>query len=781
MSPSSSSPAFPGAALQGRFPTSLGGASAGSAGGGSGASTSSTASAAALALANNRAPSSASLLAGVQAASLLDPRLLAAAVARSTSVEPGTPTEPDGAGRAGPDPEAAAWAALERDTSCFELYRKAYAGSLDLVFPPVFVATYALLADSGVLPTLALVALTPFAFSISVVLVMLRLGGGSSKDLPFSRFPFALVLSLECIFIVGFFVRIYPLAMLAWPSALALAVFGGLAVICHVRIPRSDPGFVESSPEHAQAGAAGQGRGRGRSDGAAGDVESGRGAPCGTAPGEDECCTRGAGGEVVPRSATPDPSSAAHRAGTPGGAPPPLLPRHLRPARRWGEPLPPPRRPPPPPALVAAHPAWCFTCDAYRPIRSKHCPYCDACVLEMDHHCPVVDRCVGEKNRALFGVYLASLFCGLVAWAWGFVAAAAAEATRNAMAGGGALGRHASSVGLLEALRRAYARVVLFAGSEAAARTYAPFLTEEEEFAQTGEPYAASLAGQLIPTAPPRGLALVSATWNLAMARPGLGMLAALWFPIFAMDVFLLGRVLVGAALNLTLNEQANRHRYGYLHTPVPPYGIFDNPFDRGLVENCAEFWLGRAKGDPSPYERYAQHVEELRRASGMVQPGSPGGAPAGGGGAASITAVADAASPLAAGSFPHARNGGASPARGGAGSFGAGTGAPPHRPVRSSLLGRGLSLLSLSSLVSRGDDARGGSSGGEVQGVTSPHGRPRPHSPGPFRQSIPWPTRVVRSWDAKRLSLHRARETRERDRERQLDAAVRRIVADTA
>lgn len=746
-------------------------ASAGSGASGSGASTSSAASAAARALVNNRAPSSASLPAGVQAAALLDPRLLAAAVARSTSVEPGTAVEPDGAARVGPDPEDAAWAALERDPSCFDLYRKAYVGSLDLAFPPIFVGLYALLADSGVLPTFALLVLAPFVFSLSVVLVMLRLGGGNSKDLPFSRFPFALILSLELIFIVGFFLRVYPLAMLAWPSALALAIFGGAAVVCHLRLPRSDPGFVESSSERGQgAGAGGQGSGH--------DLERGHRPQGGDAAHRrDDCCQRGAGGEVISAGGKPAAGggAAAGRVGSlsPSGVPPPLLPRHLRPARRWGEPMPPPRRPPPPPALVAAHPAWCFTCDSYRPIRSKHCPYCDACVLEMDHHCPVVDRCIGEKNRALFGVYLLGLFGGLIAWAWGFFAAAAAEATRGASGDGGVYGRRALSGGVLASLRRVYAQVVLLAGSGAAAGSLGSNMAEEEAFAEAnGEPLATATAGHALLAAPPHGLALASAAWNLAMARPGLGMLAALWFPIFVMDLFLLGRVLVGAALNLTLNEQANRHRYGYLHAPVPPYGVFDNPFDRGVVENCAEFWLGRAKGDLSPYERYAEHVEALRRAAGVVQVGGPGGSAAMPGGAASVTAVA---SPLAPRSSSQTHGGGVAPLRGGVGSSAAGGGASPHRGPRDLPQARG--FLPLAS----GDAEQpieGG--GGPSHGSVSPQGRSGAHSPSPFRQAIPWPTRLVRSWDAKRLSLHRARETRQRERDRQLDVAVRRIVADT-
>lgn len=39
---------------------------------------------------------------------------------------------------------------------------------------------------------------------------------------------------------------------------------------------------------------------------------------------------------------------------------------------------------------------------------------------------------------------------------------------------------------------------------------------------------------------------------------------------------------------NLTTNEKANYHRYRHFKTPE---GKFRNPFDRGVMMNCLEYW----------------------------------------------------------------------------------------------------------------------------------------------------------------------------------------------
>jgi hypothetical protein len=77
-----------------------------------------------------------------------------------------------------------------------------------------------------------------------------------------------------------------------------------------------------------------------------------------------------------------------------------------------------PRRLPPEElaAAQAAHPHLCFTCNIYRPIRSKHCQFCGVCRPEFCHHCPIVANCVAAGNRRAFAGYLVTLLAAELLW-----------------------------------------------------------------------------------------------------------------------------------------------------------------------------------------------------------------------------------------------------------------------------------------------------------------------------------------------------------------------------
>ncbi|CAJ0553324.1 Ff.00g118360.m01.CDS01 [Fusarium sp. VM40] len=61
---------------------------------------------------------------------------------------------------------------------------------------------------------------------------------------------------------------------------------------------------------------------------------------------------------------------------------------------------------------------FCVTCMIQTPLRSKHCRRCQRCVAKHDHHCPWVYNCIGINNHRHFFFYLISLTLGIVSYDW---------------------------------------------------------------------------------------------------------------------------------------------------------------------------------------------------------------------------------------------------------------------------------------------------------------------------------------------------------------------------
>ncbi|CAK7209815.1 palmitoyltransferase akr1 [Sporothrix bragantina] len=79
---------------------------------------------------------------------------------------------------------------------------------------------------------------------------------------------------------------------------------------------------------------------------------------------------------------------------------------------------------------------FCVPCMIRTPLRSKHCRRCNRCVAKHDHHCPWVYNCVGVNNHRHFFLYLINLTIGVLIFdvivyyaLSGAVAAAEAAAT----------------------------------------------------------------------------------------------------------------------------------------------------------------------------------------------------------------------------------------------------------------------------------------------------------------------------------------------------------------
>ncbi|KAH8673793.1 hypothetical protein BX600DRAFT_509023 [Xylariales sp. PMI_506] len=61
---------------------------------------------------------------------------------------------------------------------------------------------------------------------------------------------------------------------------------------------------------------------------------------------------------------------------------------------------------------------FCVSCMIRTPLRSKHCKRCQRCVAKHDHHCPWVNNCIGVNNHRHFFLYLINLTLGILSFDW---------------------------------------------------------------------------------------------------------------------------------------------------------------------------------------------------------------------------------------------------------------------------------------------------------------------------------------------------------------------------
>ncbi|KAJ4407059.1 palmitoyltransferase akr1 [Didymella pomorum] len=67
---------------------------------------------------------------------------------------------------------------------------------------------------------------------------------------------------------------------------------------------------------------------------------------------------------------------------------------------------------------------FCVNCMVRKPLRSKHCKRCERCVAKSDHHCPWVNNCVANNNHRHFVFYVLFMELGILAWlrlAWTYL------------------------------------------------------------------------------------------------------------------------------------------------------------------------------------------------------------------------------------------------------------------------------------------------------------------------------------------------------------------------
>lgn len=59
---------------------------------------------------------------------------------------------------------------------------------------------------------------------------------------------------------------------------------------------------------------------------------------------------------------------------------------------------------------------FCIQCMIRRPLRSKHCRRCGRCVAKHDHHCPWINSCVANNNIRHFFLYIISMWFGIIVY-----------------------------------------------------------------------------------------------------------------------------------------------------------------------------------------------------------------------------------------------------------------------------------------------------------------------------------------------------------------------------
>lgn len=59
---------------------------------------------------------------------------------------------------------------------------------------------------------------------------------------------------------------------------------------------------------------------------------------------------------------------------------------------------------------------FCVSCMVRKPLRSKHCKRCERCVAKTDHHCPWVNNCVANNNHRHFVFYVLFMELGVLTW-----------------------------------------------------------------------------------------------------------------------------------------------------------------------------------------------------------------------------------------------------------------------------------------------------------------------------------------------------------------------------
>ena len=237
---------------------------------------------------------------------------------------------------------------------------------------------------------------------------------------------------------------------------------------------------------------------------------------------------------------------------------------------------------------------FCVTCMIRTPLRSKHCRRCQRCVAKHDHHCPWVYNCIGVNNHRHFFLYLINMTLGILTYdlaVYHYLKAAAAEASDQCNILSPALCQVANAdtftllVAVWGTLQLSWVSMLLFVQFVQVSRA---MTTYENMYGVDYHGSAAGLQSAFTSTGAPLDPGRVIVARGAADGGQGHdhghhghshgGGFLKQWSKILGVDTFI--ETATGRSAGTGRNAASKKR----------------NPYSRGCVTNCKDFWC-----DPAP------------------------------------------------------------------------------------------------------------------------------------------------------------------------------------